>query len=113
MSAFSTHSPSDSTVVVRFSPNVLGGSDAMELADLLRDNLANGKTRAIFDLTEVIVMNSSGLGMLVSSLSTMKKSSGRLLLAGIPEKVSQLLAMTQLTQVFDLYNSTEDAISAP
>ncbi len=85
----------------------------MELATLLRESIAGGKNRAVFDLSDVVVMNSSGLGMLVSSLSTMKKGPGQLMLACVPEKVSQLLAMTQLTQVFDLFNSTEDAISAP
>ncbi|NQW29848.1 MAG: STAS domain-containing protein [Ignavibacteria bacterium] len=112
MSAFNTHSPADEVVIIRFSANVLGGPDAMELASILRDNVSAGKTKAVFDLSDVSVMNSSGLGMLVSSLSTMKKGNGHLLLACVPDKVSQLLTITQLTQVFALYDSTEEAISA-
>lgn len=111
MSAFSVHTPNATHTIITFSENVLGGADAVELASIIRTSCATAGMVVVLDLAEVKVMNSSGLGMLVGSLSTTSSLSASLVLVGVPEKVQSLLDMTQLTQVFDIRASIEAALA--
>jgi len=108
MSSFSTSTASD-VLVIAFPANVIGGPDAVDLASLLRD--ASASKAVVFDLSAVGVMNSSGLGMLVSSLTTLKKFDVALRLAAVPSKVMSLLTMTHLDTVFTLFSSVDEAVS--
>lgn len=110
MSTFSVQKPSDTAAVITFPKEVIGGRDAMELAHLVRQCTSEGKSTVILDLAEVVIMNSSGLGMLVSSLTSLKKQGSQLRLASVPEKVDSLLTMTQLKQIFDIYPTVSDAV---
>jgi anti-anti-sigma factor len=57
-------------------------------------------------------MNSSGLGMLVGALATVRKHNARLFLACVPDHVMSLLTMTQLISVFDLQPTVDEALQA-
>jgi len=112
MSALTTTLPNESTSVVTFAEQVLGGPEAVELASELRNRVAQGCRTVVFDLGKVRIMNSSGLGMLVSSLTTLSKSEVALVLADVPEKVMSLLDMTHLTSVFTISASVESALDS-
>ena len=110
MDGFSVSKPSSSSAVVTFPKEVIGGPEAMELSHIIRECIAEGRTVIVLDLEDVSIMNSSGLGMLVSSLTTVRKQGAKLCLAAIPEKVTSLLAMTQLSQIFDVYPTVSEAV---
>jgi anti-sigma B factor antagonist len=112
MSAFSTTSPTPSVTVIAFPEQVLGGPEAVELASVVREAAAAGTTTMVLDLSGVTMMNSSGLGMLVATLTSASKNGVALILAAVPEKVAALLAMTQLTQVFDIRDTVDNAVSS-
>ena len=57
-------------------------------------------------------MNSSGLGMLISGLTTMKKNDGFLKLAGATEKIESLLIITKLITIFESYDSVDEAVKS-
>ncbi len=111
MSAFTIDNPKAGVQVVTFAPQVLGGNDAIELAQILRSFDAS-ITCVVFDLSLVDVMNSSGLGMLVRSLTTLKTTNTTLRLAAVPDRVMALLTMTHLTMVFEIHPTVESAVSA-
>ena len=77
---------------------------------MVRQITQDGSKSIVFDLCNVQFMNSSGLGMLVSSLTTLRKQGVGLKLASVPDKVTSLLEMTQLTQIFDIYPTVSDAV---
>ena len=110
MSTFTSSQPADGVTVVQFPENVLGGPEAVELSALVRDSLGSGTTLLVFDCGEVAVMNSSGLGMLVSALTSVRNAGTQLRLANLPEKVSSLLSMTQLDKVFEIRDTVEAAM---
>jgi len=56
-------------------------------------------------------MNSVGLGMLISALTTVKNSGGRLVLANIT-KIESILTMTRLITVFEHYDSRDEALKS-
>jgi len=112
MSAFTTTSATDGVTIVSFPDQVLGGPEAVELSEIVRKAVADGQTLIVFDLNNVAVMNSSGLGMLVSALTSVRGKQAQLRLAAVPDKVTDLLNMTQLNRVFDIRGSVDEASTA-
>lgn len=97
-------------IVIEFNGDVVGGPDAVSLNEKLHELIDEGKKNVVIDLKSVKVMNSSGLGMLIGALTTMKNAGGDLRVANPSEKIRQLMDMTQLNSVFQNYDSTEDAV---
>ncbi len=110
MSTFSTAQRSATATVITFGAEVLGGAEALELATLVRQACSAEGSTVVFDLAAVRVMNSSGLGMLVGALSTVKQHNSNLVLAAVPEKVDQLLMITQLNTVFAVTATVDEAV---
>jgi anti-sigma B factor antagonist len=97
-------------VIIELKGNVMGGDDTKEFNELLHKLISEGKKNVIVDLSEVKFMNSSGLGMLISGLTTMKRENGSLKLVKVTEKIESLLIITKLITIFESYESTEEAL---
>ena len=78
------------------------------IAEIPEDEKAN----VILNLSKVNMMDSSGLGVLVSSYTTVQKKGGRLALAGLGKGLQNLIAITKLTRVFDIYEDEDTAIAS-
>jgi anti-sigma B factor antagonist len=98
--------------VVELEGNVMGGPDASALNDFLHKLITEKKNQVVVDLKAVSFINSSGLGMLIGGLTTMRHSGGELKLACASKKVENLLEMTKLLKVFDLHKNVNNAIAA-
>ncbi len=109
---FATSSPAEGVTVVAFPANALGGEQGVALATILTTEVTTSTTTVVLDLSAVQVMNSTGLGMLVSSLATVGRAGASLFLVGVPDRVKQLLEMTRLVDVFQIRNSVSDIVSA-
>jgi anti-sigma B factor antagonist len=99
-------------VIVELKGNVMGGEDTKEFNELLHKLIDEGKKNVIVDLSAVKFMNSSGLGMLISGLTTMKRENGRLILAHVTEKIESLLIITKLITIFESFDTVEDAVKS-
>lgn len=99
-------------VIIELKGNVMGGEDTKEFNDLLHKMIDAGKKNIVLDLSGVKFMNSSGLGMLISGLTTMKKASGLLKLAGTTEKIESLLIITKLITIFESFDSVDEAVKS-
>lgn len=95
--------------VIEFEGKVIGGPDAVSLNEKLHEFINTNKTNVIIDFGKVKFMNSSGLGMLISSLTTLRKAGGDLRIANQSEKIKELLEITQLASVFKQYSSVKEA----
>jgi anti-sigma B factor antagonist len=95
--------------ILELKGNVMGGDDTKEFNELLHKLIDEGKKNVIVDLHDVKFMNSSGLGMLIGGLTTMKKSDGHLKLANVTDKIQSLLVITKLITIFESYNSVDEA----
>ena len=98
--------------VVELDGNVMGGPDATALNDFLHQLITDDKKKVVIDLKTVSFINSSGLGMLIGGLTTLRHSGGELKLANASKKVENLLEMTKLLNVFDVHSSVTDAVAA-
>jgi anti-sigma B factor antagonist len=99
-------------VVLELKGNVMGGDDTKEFNEVLHKLIDGGKTRVVLDLGGVKFMNSSGLGMLIGGLTTMKKAEGHLKLANVTEKIESLLIITKLIKIFESFDSVDDAVKS-
>ena len=98
--------------VIELEGNVLGGPDATILNDTLHKLTEKRKKKIIVDLSGVESMNSSGLSMLITGLTTMKNAGGDLKIAAASKKIESLLAITKLTTVFELFPTVQKAIAS-
>ena len=64
----------------------------------------------VIDLSKVKWMNSSGLGILIGCMTTLKNAGGELKLAAVTEKVQSLFMITKLVTIFDTEDDVEIAI---
>ncbi|MBL7190746.1 STAS domain-containing protein [bacterium] len=100
----------EQVVVFELKGKIMGGPDAVVFHDTLKDYIGKGMKCFLIDLKKVDWMNSSGLGILISGLTTIKKAEGELKLARATEKISSLLMITKLITVFETYDTVEDAL---
>jgi anti-sigma B factor antagonist len=98
--------------VIQLNGNVMGGPDATSLNEELHKLVNGGKKKVVVDLGNVKFMNSSGLGMLIRALTTMRNAGGDMKLARASEKIESLLMVTKLITVFDHHENVEEAEKA-
>ena len=99
-------------VIIEFKGNVMGGPDAVSLNEKLHELIENERTNVVVDLGKVKFMNSSGLGMLIGALTTMKKAGGDLRIANATDKIESLLIITKLITVFKHYKTLDEAVAS-
>ncbi|MFQ5674996.1 MAG: STAS domain-containing protein [bacterium] len=102
----------DSAVILELSGKIMGGPDATLLNDKLHELIEAGKTKIVADLGGVNWMNSSGLGILIGGLTTMRNNGGDLKLANITDRIQSLLMITKLLTVFETFETVEKAIES-
>jgi anti-sigma B factor antagonist len=99
-------------VVIELKGNVMGGDDTKDFNELLHKLIDEGKKHVVIDLSDVKFMNSSGIGMLIGGLTTMKKAEGTMKLSGATDKIESLLVITKLITIFESFDNIEAAIAS-
>ena len=102
----------DGAVLLELSGKLMGGPDANLLNEKLHDLVDQNKTNVIADLGKVSWMNSSGLGILIGGLTTMRNNDGDLKLINVTGKIESLLIITKLIKIFESYDNIEDAVNS-
>ena len=102
----------ENVVVMDLSGKLTIGEPVMQLRDALRAQVASGDNRFIVNLAEVSYVDSSGLGELVSSYTTVRNKGGDVKLLKLTAKIKDLLQMTKLLTVFDVYDDEAKAVAS-
>ena len=88
------------------------GEGTMTVRNTVRDILkANGK-KIILNLADVNYIDSSGIGELVSTYTTVASSGGQLKLLNLTKKIHELLAITKLLTVFQVFENEPAALAS-
>jgi anti-sigma B factor antagonist len=82
----------------------------LEFRNALLDALNSGAQRIVINLRDVTTIDSSGVGELVSGYTTAVNRGAGMKLAELPPRVAEILTITQLITVFDVYGSEDEAL---
>ena len=99
-------------VVLDLEGRLLIDKGAEQLRDKIGSALFRGHTRLVLNLARVPHIDSGALGVLVSAFVTVRNAKGSVKLAGLTGRVVELLTITKLTQVFDCYDTEQQALES-
>src|SRR5262245_21096245 len=102
----------DNIVVVDMSGRLTIGEPVLLLRETLSVQVNGGVRLFILNLADVSYIDSSGLGELVSAYTTVRNKQGDVKLLNLTAKAKDLLQMTKLLTVFDVYDDETKAITA-
>ncbi len=88
------------------------GLGDIALRDAVMGALNHGATKLLINLKEVTTIDSSGVGELVSAYTTVTNRGGKLKLSNLPAKVSDILQITQLITVFEVFDNEAEALAS-
>jgi len=98
--------------VLDCSGKITLGEGTMAVRNSVREILKNGGMKIILNLGDVNYIDSSGIGELVSSYTTVTNGGGQLKLLNLTNKIQELLAITKLLTVFQVYNDERAAVAS-
>ena len=101
----------DGIAVLDCAGRIVFGDESSLLRDVAK-KLINENKRIVLNLSGVNYIDSGGLGTLVSLFTTAQKAGGSIKLANLTERVGDLLQVTKLLTVFEVYDSEEKALDS-
>jgi anti-sigma B factor antagonist len=99
-------------VILDLKGRITVGPEASALRERVASVTASGSKDIILNLAHVDYIDSTGLGALVMCATTQRKSGGALKLLNLNRRNIELLVMTKLATVFDLFTDEQDAINS-
>lgn len=102
----------DGVTVLDLSGRITLGEGSVQLRDAVRDLIGKGQKNILLNLGDVNYIDSSGLGELVSAYTTSRNQGANLKLLNLTKKVHDLLQLTKLYTVFDIYDDEASAVGS-
>ena len=102
----------DGVAVLDLSGRITLGEGSVQLRDAVRGLIGKGKKHILLNLGDVNYIDSSGLGELVSAFTSAKNQQAEVKLLNLTKKVHDLLQLTKLYTVLDIYDDAAHAITA-
>ena len=95
--------------IIKVDGKITIGAGDQQLRDVIAGASSN---KILLDLSGVTTIDSSGIGELVGSYTTVTNRGGKLKLLHLPAKLNELLHVTQLITVFEVYENEQDALKS-
>jgi anti-sigma B factor antagonist len=102
----------DGITILDLSGRITLGEGSITLRDSIHEVLAKGSKKILLNLGDTSYIDSSGIGELVSAFTSVKNAGGELKLLNLTKKVHDLLQITKLYTVFDIWDNEASAIGA-
>jgi anti-sigma B factor antagonist len=102
---------SDGIVVVDCGGRLVFGEETAALREKVK-SLISQDSRMVLNLADVTYIDSGGLGTLVALYTTARNAGGSIKLARLTKRVGDLLQVTKLLTVFEVFNSEEEAVQS-
>ncbi len=97
-------------VILDMSGRVSLGEALADLRDSIREALAGDRKNILLNLAEVSYIDSSGLGQLIGSYTTVTNRGGQMKLLNLQKKVNDLMQITKLLTVFEAFTNEGAAL---
>jgi anti-sigma B factor antagonist len=99
-------------VVLDMDGNMRIGESGVMFHSTIRRLLEEGRRKILLNLAGIDNIDSSGLGELIASHNVLKKNDGQVKLLHLTKRVRELMVITKLLTVFDVYESESEAIDS-
>lgn len=100
-------------VVFEIKGRFLGSVDGPKFKESLAEVIQGGKTQVVVDLSRADFMDSSGIGILIGGLTSVRRSDGDMRLAGMTKRIRNLFLITKLLgSVFEDYEDVKAAVDS-
>lgn len=99
-------------VVLDLEGKILIGDGCQELRDAICKTLDEGKQKILLNLAGVSYMDSTGLGEVIRNYKTVIDKGGKLKLLNLTARIRDLMAMTKLLTVFEVFESEPEAVAS-
>lgn len=103
---------SGGVTIVDLAGKIALGESNRALHDAIRGLTDNGQKNILLNLANVTVIDSSGLGELVASYASVERNGGSLKLANLSDRFIELITITKLYTVFDVFDNEADALKS-
>ena len=88
------------------------GEEVAALRDKIKELLGQGNKNILLNFSNVSYIDSTGVGALVGSFTTIRNQGGQMKLCKLSQRVQDILLVTKLLTVFDVYDKCEDAVAS-
>lgn len=102
----------DGVVVVSLNGRIVLGEETSALRETVKRLIGEGKKNIVLNLSQVTLIDSSGLGALVAAYSSAKSGKAALRLSNLGSKFNELLQITKLYTIFEVSDNEADAVRA-
>jgi anti-sigma B factor antagonist len=99
-------------VILELSGRITVGPEASAVRDRCSQLAAAGKVNLVLELSGVDFIDSTGLGALVMCATSLRKAGGNVKLVNLNRRNIELLVMTKLATVFEIFTDEQDAINS-
>ena len=100
------------TRIIELGGKITIGTGDVKIRELISQALDDAKKDILFDLGAVTAIDSSGIGEMVACYTTVKKRGGQLKLMHLSPKINDILQVTQLITVFEVYDDEREALGS-
>ena len=102
----------DDVRIIELQGKITIGSGDVKLRELVESSLEEGQKKILLDLAGVTAIDSSGIGEMVACYTTVTKRGGQLKLMHLSPKINDILQVTQLITVFDVFDDEREALGS-
>lgn len=112
MSLTITNSEVDGVSMVALSGRIVLGEESTALREKLKSLIAGGKKKIVLNMAEIGYIDSAGLGTLVAAHVGAHNAGGSIRLCHLGDKFHEVLQITKLLTVFDVYDTEAAAVAS-
>jgi anti-sigma B factor antagonist len=102
----------DGVVILDLRGKLMGGPDADAFKNTIHKLLEKGDKRVIVNLHNIDWINSTGVGILISAYTMMRRGGGDLKLLHVSDKIRSILYVTKLNLIFKCFDNEDEAVSS-
>jgi anti-sigma B factor antagonist len=100
----------DGVTIMDLNGRIVLGEESSALRQAIKDLLARGERKIVLNLANVSYMDSSGLGVLVGGFTSVSNEGGQVKLLNLSGKVHDLLRVTKLLTVFEVFDDESKVV---
>jgi anti-sigma B factor antagonist len=99
-------------ILIEASGKIEFGESCLQLRDVAKRLTSDGGRYFVLDMAGITHMDSAGLGLLLSIYATIRNHGGDLKLLNVSDRIKELLRVTGLMHVFQMFDDEDEAIQA-